>query len=239
MALFTTSIPDECDNRIGHFGGGGFSSDIGSDETSGFQDGTDGIHKQIGRGFFLELFKHHGDRPEGSDRIGDTFSGDIRSGTVDGFKHTGIFAFRVDVSGRRNTDTSQHGRTEVGQDISEEVAGDHNLKAFRVHDEISGKRIDVHLRRFHIRILGAHFIEDPVPENHGVIERVGFGRAEHLVHIVGFGVFKRVTDDAVGSFAGKNRVLNGSVIGSFALPAVFAFGIFPDNDEVDLIVFQR
>ncbi len=44
-----------------------------------------------------EMVEHLGDAPEGGERVGDPFPGDVRRAAVDRLEHGGVHALRVDV----------------------------------------------------------------------------------------------------------------------------------------------
>ena len=91
----------------------------------------------------------------------------------------------------------------------------------------------------HVGITGFYFVEDFVPENHGVIERVGLRRAQDAGHSVGLRIFEGVAENPFGSLACENGFLNGAIFIGRAPSAVFALGVLANDNEVDLVVFER
>ncbi len=75
------------------------------------------------------MFEHHGGGPDLANGVGDAFTGDVRGGAMDGLEEAGgELAFGVDVAAGCDADGSGTGRSEVGEDIAEEVAGDDDVE---------------------------------------------------------------------------------------------------------------
>ena len=82
--------------------------------------------------------------------------------------------FGIDIRRRRDADTAADGWPEVGQDISEQVAGDHHVESLRITNELSRQDIDMVLIRFDLRVTLLHPGKALVPVRHGVNNTVGF-----------------------------------------------------------------
>ncbi len=79
-------------------------------------------------------------------------SGDVRGRAVDGFEHAGIFLLGIRLA-EGDADASQHGRSQVRENVSEQIAG-HHLQFFRIEDEQAGQGVDMNALRLDGRILG-------------------------------------------------------------------------------------
>ena len=89
--------------------------------------------------------EHHRATPDLTNRIGDAFAGDIGRAAMNRLKKAGKLALRVDVGARRNSNGTGTCRTQIGQDIAEQVAGYNNVKHARSLDEMGGQDIDMKL----------------------------------------------------------------------------------------------
>jgi hypothetical protein len=67
--------------------------------------------------------QHHQRTQQQGGRVGQSFSGDIRSGTVDGLENGSVLS---DVTRWRQTETSNKTGAHVGQDVSVQVGHDHD-----------------------------------------------------------------------------------------------------------------
>jgi len=90
-----------------------------------------------------EVVEHHRDGKDRRSRIGDSPTGDVRRGAVDGLEHGGVTAAGVDVSAGSQADAAGYGGPDVGEDVAEEVVRDDDIEATRLADEEHGSSIDV------------------------------------------------------------------------------------------------
>ena len=74
------------------------------------------------------MFEHHHRRPYLPNRIGDTLAVDIRGGAVHGLEHGGIVALGVEIGGRRDADGARGRRSEVREDVTEQVRRHHDVE---------------------------------------------------------------------------------------------------------------
>src|ERR1700730_13556082 len=99
------------------------------------------------------MLQHHGSRPDLADGVGNSLPGDVGSGAVDGLEHGWKYPFRVDICRRGDSDCAGDAGTEVGQNVSEEIAGDYYAEALGRHDKPGGENINVILVGADPRIL--------------------------------------------------------------------------------------
>ena len=159
-------------------------------------------------------------------------------------EHRWILPLGINVPGWRDSNASQHRRTQVREDVAEQIAGNDDLKPLGMHDEIAGQGINVHLRRGDLGVVLAHFLEDFVPEYHRVVQGVGFGGGDDIVPASFLRVFKGIPQDALRSLAGENALLHDRLVrlpfvAPLALAAVFAFAVLPYANEIHALVLKR
>ena len=92
---------------------------------------------------------------------------------MDRLEHGRIFSFRIQVCAGREPDSAGDGGPEVGQDISEEVGGDHDLETSGVFYHKHGGGVDQTGPCLHFGIIFPDFGKYLVPEDHGIIEGIG------------------------------------------------------------------
>ena len=130
-----------------------------------------------GRGLLLaEMLQHHRARPDHADRVGDALPGDIGRRAVHRLEHRREIAFRIDVARRRDADGAGAGRTEIGEDIAEQIRADHDVEPVRMQHEVRGENVDVVLVPLHLRIILRHRLHALVPIGHRDRDAVGLGR---------------------------------------------------------------
>ena len=130
----------------------------------------------IARVAVAEEVEHHRAGPDGGNRVGDIFAVDIRRGTVHRFKQRREGAVRVEIRRRSNADSAGTGRTEVGENIAEQVGADHHVKTLRLQHEAGAQNINMLFIPFHLRVFLRHRFDALVPEGHADGQTVGFGR---------------------------------------------------------------
>ena len=156
-------------------------------------------------------------------------------------------AFRVDVGGGRDADGAGGGRTEIGQDVAEQVGADHHVEPVRMLDEVRGQDVDVVLVRAHLRIARLHGVEALVPVRHGDGNAVRLGGRGDVLFWPAHGQLERVLQDAIHALAGERGLLDdGFAIGAFehapANRGILSLGVLahhPVVDVADVAVTQR
>ena len=88
----------------------------------------DGAHDRRRRVGMAEMLEHHRARPDLADRIGDALAGDVRRGAVHRLERRRKIALGIDVGRRRDADRAADGRTEIGQDVAEQVRADDDVE---------------------------------------------------------------------------------------------------------------
>src|SRR5580700_8762005 len=83
------------DDGVGELFGGGFAAEVAGKVLAFAADLPEGLLDAAGGGAFADVVEHEDGAHEESGGIGDTFSGDVRGGAVNGFEDG---AFVADVS---------------------------------------------------------------------------------------------------------------------------------------------
>jgi hypothetical protein len=85
----------------------------------------------------------------------------------------------MNVAGCRHAEPTLQRPADVGDDVAEQVVGDDHLELSRVLHEQHCQRVDVEMRRLDLRIVGAHFLEHPLPQRVTVGHRVALVGHRH------------------------------------------------------------
>jgi len=166
---------------------------------------------------------------------------------VDWLKHRG--AAWVDVAARGHAEAALESRGEVCDDVAKHIVGDNDIELARVADHLHAEGVDVHVLRGDPGIFGADFFEHSLPETAGVGHRVGLVAHQDFVAwgAVKLGVrgavVEGVADNALDAFARVDVLLcgdlvEGSLLEDSAGIGVDAFGIFTEDDEIDVFRFD-
>src|SRR5690606_18164037 len=131
----------------------GAAAEIAGARAAVREHGLDRRFDRAGGLELAEMLKHHGAGPDLADRIGDTLPGDVRRGPVHRLEHGWIAAGRIDVAGRRDPDAAGNRRTEIGEDVAEEIRADHHVEPVRMVDEMRRQDVDVELVRLDVWII--------------------------------------------------------------------------------------
>ncbi|MNO76267.1 hypothetical protein D3C76_673380 [compost metagenome] len=209
-----------------------------------FSHGFDGRHQLHGRGGLAEVLKHHRRRPEGRDRVGDTFAGDVEGRTVDRFEHRREFARRVEVGGRRNAQAAGQSRGQVGKDIGVQVGGDDHVQCRRLEHHACGHGVDQFLVDLHVREVLGDFVENLVPQHHAMTLGVGLGDHGQVFTRAALCQFEGKAVNALHPGTGKYRHFGGDFfrqppVYSTAVAGVLTFGVFPHHHPVDLVAIEQ
>jgi len=146
----------------------------------------------------------------------------------------------MDVGGGGEAEAASELRSEVADDVAEEIVGDDDVELAGVADEFHGKRVDIEVAGIDVRVFSADGFKDALPEVPGVGHGVGFiGHAEAL-QLVRLCVLEGVADDAFDAFAGVDVFLDGDFVGGVFLEEtahayVDAFGVFAENNKADVV----
>ena len=76
-----------------------------------------------------QMLEHLGGGPEGGDRIGDPFAGNIECRAMDWLEHRGIAPLGIDVGCRRHAEAARKRAGKVGQNVGVKIGGDDRVEA--------------------------------------------------------------------------------------------------------------
>src|SRR5689334_7954816 len=96
-------------------------------------------------------------------------------------EHGGKITLRVKIRRRCHTDCARYSRTEVRENVSEEVTAHDNVEIVWRHHEPGGQDVDMELIGADVRKLFCDLSETLVPVGHRVIDAVGFRRGSHML----------------------------------------------------------
>ena len=162
---------------------------------------------------------------------------------MDRLEHRGVAPRRVDIGRGGESQPPLDRRAKVGQDVSEQVRGHHHVQRLGRHHHPRGQRIDVVMADLDLGELGRELVRHLVPEHHRVFLGVRLGgrgqpaRAPHRL-------LKAETQDPLDPGAGKDRGLDGDLLGAALMdpPAragIFALGVLADAQDVEVPLAQR
>src|SRR5438067_881604 len=127
--------------------------------------------------------------------------------TVHRLEHRRVFALGIDVGRRRDTDRTDAGRTEIGQDVAEQIRTDEDIEPIRMAHEMRGQDVDVVLVGLDLGIVLADRGEALVPERHCMDDAVRLGRRGDVL-FARLRQLEGVAHDPVAAAAGEHRLLH-------------------------------
>ncbi len=225
---------------LGDGGGGGVAAEVGGTFAAGGEGLDDGVVDGGGGFRRAEVIEHHGCREDGGHGVGDAFTEDVGGGTVDGFEHGGEAAGGVEIGAGGEADGAGNDGGEVAEDIAEQVGCDDDIEGVGAANEVHGGGIDEEGLGGDVGELGGDVVEGAVPEDHAVALGVGLGDgSDAFAAIAAAGEFEGVADDAFAAATGEDRCLDGDFVGLVVIEEaadlrVLAFGVFADDDHVDI-----
>ena len=222
------------------------SPHIGSQAASLHQHRLYGVQHLFAPVLPSKEIQHLTDRPDGRQWIGHPFAGNIRRRAVDGFKHGGIFPFRIDVCAGGQSHSSRDSGAQVGENIAEKVGGDHHLKTLRLFDKEHTGGVHQIGVGFHLRVVLSHLLKNLIPEDHGIVQRVSFADAGERSSGAGR-LLIGVPDNPFGALAGEDAGLEHHLLRRIPIepvsgPGVLTFAVFTDDQHVNLVpgdIFER
>ena len=158
---------------------------------------------------------------------------------MDRLEHARVAATRVDVAARSEADAAADGRTDVGEDVAEEVVGDNDVEPLRLRQEEHRCRVNVAVVGLDLGVLDLDAIECLLPGLTGVDEHVRLVNEGDLLASL-HRTLECVTDDALGAEcrvdADLGRHLMRRALAQGAAGSdVRTLGALTAHDEVDLL----
>ena len=168
---------------------------------------------------------------DGAQRVGDVAPGDVRRGAVNRLVQAARAAAQA--RGGHHAEAARDGGALVGEDVAEEVAGDHHVELGRAQDELHGGVVDVHVADLDLRILGGKALHGLAPEA-GALEHVRLVDGAELAAAL-FGHLKADAREALDLHLGIGHLVGGglAVVGAPALAEVDVAGQLAQDHDVD------
>src|SRR5437879_8956699 len=98
----------------------------------------------------------------------------------------------MNISRRREPQSSRQLRRKVAGDIAKKITGDDHPKLARIAHQFRGQSIDIKMPRLDLRKFAAHFCKNSLPELVAESERVRFIAHEHFAELARARIFKGV-----------------------------------------------
>ena len=109
------------------------------------QNRIDGSQNGIVSGAMPQEIEHHGASPYLSNGIGHSSAGDVGRRTVHGLEERRVATRRIEVGTRSDADSARTGRSQIAQDVTEQVAGHHDIEELGALDEMGCQNVDMNL----------------------------------------------------------------------------------------------
>ena len=159
---------------------------------------------------------------------------------ADGFVHG--YAFGIEISARSNTHATLDGRTEVGDNIAEQVVGHDHIEPLGVLHHPHACGVHMGIIPFDVGIFGlAYLVEGTLPEIEGVSQHICLAaEGERLFLVTLAGHLESEPEAAFHSLAGVDGFLHRDLVWrallhEAAAAHIQALGILADHDKVDVL----
>src|SRR5699024_9678232 len=106
-----------------------------------------------------QVFQHDGGRQHRGGGVGLALAGDVGCGAVYRLEHARERTVGVDVAAGGQSAPPGDGGTDVGDDVTEQVVGDHHVEAGGLIDQEHRRGVDVSVVHGHLRVLFADLPE--------------------------------------------------------------------------------
>ena len=114
-----------------------------------------------------------------------------------------------------------------------------DVTTLRIADHEHGGSVDKKMACLDVGIFPAHLLENLIPEDHGVVQSIGFAHGSEGASFFS-GKFIGVTDHPLTAFARKYTVLNNDLVRLVLVQpgtasGIFSLGVLADKDHVDVL----
>src|SRR5258708_17285024 len=214
--------------------------EIGCAHLLSSQNLLDGAHEESGCLVLAEEIKHELSRPNGGERIRNSFAHDIGRRAVNCLKETWIAPLRVEICTWSQSQAAGKCCSKICEDVAKEIRGDNDIQALRMGDEACGKGVDQLLLVCNVWILGGDMQKYFIPEHHRVLHAVGFGGACDLLAAMLPCILERIAHDPLNALVGKDRRLDRHFILCPLMDAssntcILSLGILTNADDVNIL----
>ena len=185
------------------------------------------------------MFEHHGAGPNLSDRIGDAATVDIGCRTVHRLEKRRETPFGIEIGRRGDGNGAGAGWPKVGENVAEQIGGDHHVEEIGMAHEVRRENVDVELVGAYRWVLGADGGETFVPVGHRDRDTVRLGGRGQVLFRTLCRQIEGEAHDPVDADAGEDALLNhefafGTLEHAAADTRILAFGVLPNDQEVDV-----
>ena len=145
----------------------------------------------------------------------------------------------ADVCAGRKTQTADQTRTQVRDDVAEQIGRDQHVELPRVQHKLHAGVVDDHLVVLDVGILRRHLARDLEEQSRGRFQDVRLVHDRDFLALRAAREFERVPHDALGALAcDLLRQRRGIAVGRdlLAFADIRAFGIFAHGEDVDVLV---
>src|SRR6267154_3277228 len=147
----------------------------------------------------------------------------------------------MNVSRRRKTQAAGKLRSQIADDVSKQIAGNDDVELSRVADNLHRQSVNVEMPGINVCILLAYLPKNSLPEVVGEGHGVGFVAHADALQAVQPGVFERVTDNALHTFARVHVFLNRYFVRRVFLeesadPHIQALGVLAKHRQTDVFL---
>jgi len=187
----------------------------------------------------LQQHRHRIDRRHGVDHVLARVLGRTATHRLE---HAHAPLVGVEVAARRHAHAPLQDAGEVGDDVAEHVGGHDHVVGVGVLHHPHAAGVDVVVVGLHVGVVLGHLLERPPPEV--VAEREHIGLGDERERLLGAVPLPRVVegpaDAPLAALPRVDRLLHGHLVGRALLEiaadaAVEVFGVFADDDEVDVL----
>ena len=182
------------------------------------------------------MLQHHDAREEQCRGVGKPLARDIRCRAVDGFEDGTLVA---DVARGREAQTADQARAHIGQDVSVEIRHHEDLVVVGcwIRDDLQAGVVEQLRVELDVGELLGDFSSNVEEEAVGHFHNRGFVHGADFALAYLLGVLEGEAQDPLRGGAGDQLdALHDAVDDDVLDSRVFAFGVFTDEDRVDVVV---
>ena len=184
----------------------------------------------------VHMLQHHDTTQQQRRRVREPLPRDIRGGTVHGLEDGALVA---DIARRGQTQTTDQAGAHIGQDVAVQVGHDEDLVVIRggIRDDLQAGVVEQLSVKVDVRVTFADFAGAAQEETVGHFHDGGFVHDAHLSPSDVFCVLEGEFEDALGGCSGDELDALHDTVDDYVFDAgVFAFGVFTDENGVDVVV---
>ena len=185
------------------------------------------------------MVEQHRDGQHRRGGVGNRLARNIGRAAVHRLEHARRRPGRIDVAARRESDTTSDRRTQVGEDVAEQVVGHDDVEALRIGHEVDGRGIDVAVVDRNVGEVGRDCLDRAGPQIAGVHEHIVLVHQGELVPRARRRAGKRVAHHPLDAVGGVDALFGGDLVWralaqESTSAGIGTLGAFADHQEVDV-----